>query len=74
MVTIDAAKEVTTTFTLVPAGNHALTVLKAGDGGGTVNSTPAGIDCGTDCNEVFAEGTVVTLTAAALSWSDVACR
>jgi hypothetical protein len=42
---------------------HALTVEKSGTGGGRVRSTPAGIDCGTDCNESYAHGTVVTLTA-----------
>ena len=47
----------------VPDG-YTLTVTKAGDGAGTVTSNPAGINCGTDCNEIFwVEGTVVTLTA-----------
>ena len=32
---------------------------------GTVTSDPAGIDCDSDCSEVFAGGTVVTLTAKA---------
>ena len=40
-----------------------LTVLKAGAGLGTVTSAPPGINCGSDCSEVFLEGTVVTLTA-----------
>ena len=40
-----------------------LTVLKAGAGLGTVTSDPQGINCGSDCSEVFLEGTVVTLTA-----------
>ena len=39
-----------------------LTVVLAGSGGGTVASTPAGIDCGTDCTETYPEGTAVTLT------------
>lgn len=34
-------------------------------GVGTVTSTPAGIDCGEDCNEDFSSGTEVTLTATA---------
>ena len=32
-------------------------------GTGTVTSRPAGIDCGTDCNEPYNQGTTVTLTA-----------
>ncbi|MBW2262930.1 MAG: hypothetical protein JRG91_13215 [Deltaproteobacteria bacterium] len=31
---------------------------------GTVTSTPAGIDCGSDCTEDYLDGTVVTLAAA----------
>ncbi len=38
-----------------------LTVAREGDG--TVTSSPAGIDCGADCNEAYAPGAVVTLTA-----------
>jgi hypothetical protein len=41
----------------------SIAVSKAGTGTGTVASTPAGIDCGTDCNESYAGGTVVTLSA-----------
>jgi len=40
-----------------------LTVSKAGNGFGTVASSPSGIDCGTDCSETYASGTAVTLTA-----------
>lgn len=42
---------------------YTLTVTKSGTGTGTVTSSPAGIDCGTDCSEVYNSGTVVTLTA-----------
>ncbi|MGD2271321.1 MAG: hypothetical protein PVI06_13030, partial [Desulfobacterales bacterium] len=38
-------------------------------GGGTVTSSPTGIDCGADCIEDYAEDTPVTLTAAADSGS-----
>lgn len=51
----------TTTVAAVP--RHALTVQKAGSGGGTVVSTPAGIDCGATCTATFPAATVVTLTA-----------
>ncbi|MGZ8567253.1 MAG: InlB B-repeat-containing protein [Actinomycetota bacterium] len=40
-----------------------LTVEPGGDGSGTVTSSPAGIDCGTDCQERYDPGTEVTLTA-----------
>ncbi len=42
---------------------NSLNVTKAGEGSGTVTSSPAGISCGGDCSEVYPEGTVVTLTA-----------
>lgn len=38
-----------------------LTVQKEGSGSGSVVSTPLGIACGTDCTEVYFNGTVVTL-------------
>ena len=47
----------------VSATEYTLTVTKAGTGAGTVTSNPAGINCGADCNEVYNEGTAVTLTA-----------
>ena len=47
----------------VATSNSTLSVLKLGTGSGTVTSSPAGIDCGSDCSESFNCGTVVTLTA-----------
>lgn len=44
---------------------YNLTVTPSGDGDGTVTSAPAGINCGTDCFEVYAENEVVTLTPVA---------
>jgi len=44
-------------------GKQTLTVNKDGGGSGTVTSDPAGINCGADCTEDYALGTVVTLTA-----------
>ncbi|MHB8879453.1 MAG: InlB B-repeat-containing protein, partial [Myxococcaceae bacterium] len=58
--TITAATTVTATFTLT---THGLTVARAGTGTGTVSSTPAGINCGTDCTEDYPFGTSVVLTA-----------
>jgi hypothetical protein len=60
-LTIDAAKSVTATFTLM---QFPLTVTKAGGGTGTVTSSPAGISCGTTCNQNVDYNTMVTLTAA----------
>jgi len=46
------------------AATYLMTVSIAGTGSGSVTSSPPGIDCGADCTESFAAGTVVTLTAA----------
>lgn len=46
-----------------------LTVQHSGPGGGTVTSSPAGINCGQTCSASFSSGTAVTLTAAAESGS-----
>ena len=61
-VSMTAAQAVTATFTTV---QRTLTVTKAGTGSGTVTSAPGGISCGGDCSEGYANGTTVTLTAAA---------
>ncbi len=45
--------------------NFILTVSRSGGGTGTVTSSVAGINCGTDCTESFAAATVVNLTATA---------
>jgi hypothetical protein len=52
---------VSATFTIVPAGQYALTVIDFGSG--TIVSSPAGINCGTACATSFPAGTLVTLTA-----------
>jgi hypothetical protein len=67
-VTLDAAKSVTATFAPTTA---TLTVTKAGDGSGTVTSSPAGIACGADCSETYAIGAQVTLTAAPSQDADI---
>jgi hypothetical protein len=59
---MDAARSVTAVFTL---SQYELTVSTDGTGSGTVTSSPAGIDCGSDCSEAYVEGTEVTLTPAA---------
>ncbi|HEX4870774.1 MAG TPA: DUF4394 domain-containing protein, partial [Nevskiaceae bacterium] len=63
VVTLDASKTVSATFTAV--SQTAVMVTLAGDGTGRVLSTPAGIDCGTRCSASFNAGTTITLTATA---------
>ncbi|CAK0768082.1 hypothetical protein CCP3SC5AM1_540008 [Gammaproteobacteria bacterium] len=58
VVTMNAAKTVKTTFDLI---KYSLIITKSGNG--TVTSSPAGINCGTDCSENYLPGTSVTLTA-----------
>ena len=62
-VTMDSSKEVYAHFTSTPP----VTVMKDGDGEGTVTSEPAGIDCGATCSATFMYETVVTLTAASIT-------
>lgn len=59
-VSMTAAKTISATFT-AGATTFNLSVGKVGIG--TVTSSPAGIDCGNDCNENYAGDTKVTLTA-----------
>jgi uncharacterized repeat protein (TIGR01451 family)/uncharacterized repeat protein (TIGR02543 family) len=66
VVTVNAAKNVTATFTLQ---RYTLSVSPSGNGVGTVSSTPAGINCGATCAASFDYGTRVTLTAVASTGS-----
>lgn len=53
---------------LLPSTGPTVATLRvgvAGEGSGRVTSAPAGIDCGTDCNQDYAINTSVTLTAIA---------
>lgn len=59
-VTMDDVRNVIATFDRQLVD---LTVSTSRFRGGTVTSSPSGIDCGSDCSEWFAMGTVVTLTA-----------
>jgi hypothetical protein len=68
VVVMDANKTCTATFNLQAAG-YTFTVSKSGTGSGTVTSSPAGINCGSDCSEAYNEGTNVTLTATPASGS-----
>ncbi|NJL27916.1 MAG: VCBS repeat-containing protein [Thermoanaerobaculia bacterium] len=62
ILTMTMPRSVTATFNLE---SFLLTVNKTGGGSGTVTSSPAGINCGGDCTESYAGGTMVTLTATA---------
>jgi len=58
---------------------YTLTINKGGAGEGTVTSSPAGINCGSDCSESYNTGTAVTLTALPSTsstfagWSNAGC-
>lgn len=50
----------------------ALNIVKSGAGAGTVTSNDGKIDCGSDCTELYLQGTEVKLTAAAAEGSTFA--
>lgn len=54
---------VTGLYGWIEAAGYDLIIEKLGTGSGTVTSSPAGIDCGTDCSHTFNSGDMVTLTA-----------
>lgn len=60
-VTMSAPLSVRATFAPIPVSRFDLTVSVTA--GGSVSSTPAGIQCGSDCSESYAANTSVTLTA-----------
>jgi hypothetical protein len=70
VVTMNAAQNVTASFTQIPS--FMLSVVSAGNGTGTVTSSPSGINCGATCNASYQTGTQVTLSAAAASGSTFA--
>jgi DNA-binding beta-propeller fold protein YncE len=67
-VQMNADTEVTAEFTAIP--QQTLTV--ATQGGGTVTSEPAGIECGAFCSEHFDQGSTVLLSAAPAAHSHLA--
>ena len=62
-----------------PPNQYTLTVSKSGTGSGTVTSSPAGIDCGSNCTEDVKTDTKITLKAKAdtnstfTGWSGGGC-
>ena len=67
-VTMNSEISCTASFDRDPTSSQ-LTVSLAGTGTGVVQSNPAGINCGVDCDEFYKSGTTVTLTATGLSGS-----
>lgn len=61
LLTMSSDSTVTASFATATAGTKQLIVINAG--GGTVTSDVAGINCGSDCSESYADNTLVTLTA-----------
>ena len=66
VVTMNNDLTVTATFQLI---QKTLSINKSGTGSGNITSSPAGINCGSDCSETYNQGTSVTLTATPVSGS-----
>jgi hypothetical protein len=65
-VTLTSTTTVNATFNLA---QYPLAVARAGNGSGVVTSSPSGLNCGSDCSELFTHGTLVTLMASPASGS-----
>jgi List-Bact-rpt repeat protein/VCBS repeat protein len=61
-VTMNNSRNCTATFNAQPVQTFGLSVTKTGTGNGTVTSSPAGINCGSDCSESYTSGVVVALS------------
>jgi hypothetical protein len=61
-VVMSGTRSVFAQFAPVGGASFALNVVVSGPG--SVSSAPAGITCGSSCSTAFANGTIVTLTAA----------
>jgi len=70
--TVDGPITITARFDPAPPGEVPLTVTPAGEGSGTVTSSPPGIACGKDCVGAFPRDSQVILTQAADEGSDFA--
>ena len=69
-VTMNGTRNCTATFNQIAAAKEQLNITRAGTGSGTVNSSPGGINCGSDCSQAYDKGTVVTLSATPASGSE----
>jgi hypothetical protein len=63
VVSMTQAQSVNAAFSLLPP--QTLSISLAGDGVGTITSSPPGIDCGSDCTEDFPYATGINLSATA---------
>jgi len=63
IINMSQDESVTAMFSQLPTNTYQLTVNSSI--GGTVKSESPGIDCGTDCTEIYDTGTTVNLTAMA---------
>jgi Divergent InlB B-repeat domain/FG-GAP-like repeat len=78
-VTMSNHRNCTATFNAVAVQTFGLTISKGGTGSGTVASSPAGINCGSDCSQSYTNGTVVALSATSApgsifsGWSGSGC-
>lgn len=64
IVTVDKDKSCTVIFDPkppTPPNTYTLNIIKTGDG--VITSEPSGIDCGSDCIEVYESGVIVKLNA-----------
>ncbi len=61
-VSMTQTRSVTATFDPSPLTKYLVSVATSGPGGGTITSSPAGIDCGATCGASFDSGTALTLT------------
>lgn len=61
------------------SNGYSVTVIKAGNGTGSIISSPDGINCGTTCTAIFSKGVVVNLNATPnigstfTGWSGTSC-
>ena len=75
-VTLSTNQAVTASYT-ANITTYTLNVINGGNG--TVSSSPIGIDCNTDCTEVYTAGNTITLTATPAlgfqfdGWSGAGC-
>ncbi|SFV89487.1 OmpA-like transmembrane domain protein [hydrothermal vent metagenome] len=60
-ITMNANKVCSAVFSLLVIGDQY--IVNVSTTNGNINSNPSGINCGSDCDEVFNKNTVVSLTA-----------
>ena len=66
-LTLTSDTSVTAVFDLRTASSFTLTVAIGGSAGGTVTSSPPGINCGSSCSTAYVSGTSGVLTATPVS-------